>query len=819
MYLLLVLPAMAGEITPLFDGPLLADGKTETTIHLIVPDLNPNARIKIKPRGASLVGQVVPIEPDTLIVRLRPRPAEDIEALILEVRIDELEEDIELPFASPPISNLTLTFDPPVADEETTEVQVKIKPDGPAHIPLAMRSVALFASAGTLSEPEPAGTGWIATWTPPPKRTAPMAVLFTAADRTAPEDVYGLATLPLSLSTTYEAGSAGSVLHIGERTFERSLEGEFTVPLLPGDQSAKLHTPRAEEVEIAEFDLENPATPQLAFAPWPNRRTPVGHPTRLLLAVTDATGAPLEDTSTLKLTGISGLSPEPLQDGWHEIYVETTDAEWTVDAQLGFHTARARGVLFEALPTLAMTMDPSELKDDTKEFTLTVRAKDPTGSALLDRHLDFQALGAKAKGTTKDQGDGSYTQSFTIDDEAKQVNLTLDTPHETSGLPAVRLRIQPVLPGLLVGTTTQVPVKVLAEDALGIPVPNLDLTLTVPVGDGTLTPQVNTGENGIGWAKYSVGAQVGPSSLVVRLGTLVASSTFWQQEPGTTIALPPLGNRFDAATLEDWQQVSPATAIPRGQDALTTVELADVEDVGDVVSTSPGREPRGGKKKGSRKKNHGQIRLGFVDTGYTFSQKTPGAEELVPPETSFEQPAPFGAMGFTANADYWLFDRVGFDVRARWVRYRINANDEKLGDSLGSWMVNVRARQAIVGPFYVQGGAGFHRTDVITIRYGDERQKALTDNVAITGARLVGGLALEIGPIGLAVEAAETFAAAPKNSSVAANLDFAVPFVNPLLIHAGYGVDWRHLKTDIEGAEAKIRDRQNTFIIGVGISL
>ncbi|MBT3220862.1 MAG: hypothetical protein HN348_17395, partial [Proteobacteria bacterium] len=79
MFLLLALPAMAGEITPIFDGPLLADGKTETTIHLIVPDLDPFARIKVKPQGAALVGQVVPIKPDTLVVKLRPRPAEGLE--------------------------------------------------------------------------------------------------------------------------------------------------------------------------------------------------------------------------------------------------------------------------------------------------------------------------------------------------------------------------------------------------------------------------------------------------------------------------------------------------------------------------------------------------------------------------------------------------------------------------------------------------------------------------------------------------------------------------------------------------------------------
>ncbi|MBT3221524.1 MAG: hypothetical protein HN348_20785, partial [Proteobacteria bacterium] len=709
-------------------------------------------------------------------------------------------------------------------DDETGEVQVKIKPEGPTHLPLDMRSVALFASAGKLGEPEPAGNGWIATWTPPKKHTAPTAVLFTATDRTAPEDIHGWSILPMSLTTTYEAGAAGSVLHIGERTFERSAEGEFIVPLLPADRVGELHTPKGDEVETKELNLENPATPQLAFAPWPDRRTPVGHPARLLLAITDAAGVPMDDITNLKLTGPGGLEAELLQDGWHEIYVETNEAEWTVDAQMGFHTARARGALIEGLPKLAMTMDPAELDEETKELTLTVRAKDPKGGALLDRHLDFWALGAKAKGSTKDHEDGSYTQLFSIDKEAQQVNLTVDTTHESSGLPPVRLRIQPVLPGLMAGTTTQVPVKVLAEDFLGLPVPNLDLTLSVPVGDGTLTPEVNTGENGIGWAKYAVGAKVGPSSLVVRTGNLVASCTFWQQEPNTTISLPPLGNRFDAAVLEAWQNVAPAAAVGRGQEPLTTVELADVEDVEDLVAEKPGREKSGrsGNNRGSsgKKKNHGQIRLGLVDSGYKYSQEAPGAEDVVPAETSFSQPAPFGAMGFSASADYWLFNRVGFDLRARWVRYRIdNGDDDSLGDSLGSLMANLRVRQAIVGPLYVQGGAGFHRTDVLAIKYADNRTRAATENVPINGLRLVAGLALEIGPIGFAIEGAETFAAAPKSSSVLANLDVAIPFAKPLLIHASYGLDWRHLKTDVKGAEAKIRDRQNTFIIGAGISL
>ena len=345
---------------------------------------------------------------------------------------------------------------------------------------------------------------WVARYTPPKGLTAPLAVVFGAADAGAPDKVYGTAVLPVtarkSITLDVTPGSS-NVLTVGGRQYGPTVAAPngkvaFDVDLDPRERTGDLKsvnpdTSRADRT----VDLPVAASTSLAFLPMPASvpaRADVSVPVRVV--VIGADGKPRSD-ATVKLTSSKGAVSAATWD--REAYTATftppaAAGDVTVTAEVDGVKAERKVVAVGTVPSITLSTTPTDIPKTGTTFTVTARVKDAQGTGVVGRPPTLTVIGATAAGTVKDNKDGSYSYPYKVASTVNLVRVFAAPAVDVSSMPAARLIAWPASPTLPANGTDTLTVNVVAVDAYGLPVPNVALKVGAPKGDGTVPPSATT---------------------------------------------------------------------------------------------------------------------------------------------------------------------------------------------------------------------------------------------------------------------------------------------------------------------------------------
>ena len=108
----------------------------------------------------------------------------------------------------------------------------------------------------------------------------------------------------------------------------------------------------------------------------------------------------------------------------------------------------------------------------------------------------------------------------------------------------------------------EMPVLVASVDALGLPVPNVDVLLLVEHGGGTMPATVRTDINGLAEVAYTSGIHATAVRLTATSGRVSGGLSFLQVPDGVALlTLPPAGTPLSVALDNQWRATSPVLAI------------------------------------------------------------------------------------------------------------------------------------------------------------------------------------------------------------------------------------------------------------------
>ncbi|MCB9764266.1 MAG: Ig-like domain-containing protein [Alphaproteobacteria bacterium] len=511
-------PAWAGGVELLTEQPVLADGAGTVVVHAYIPDLTDADTLKLKPFEGELLNQTR--QGELLTLTLRPPEAFKADQMRIAVKVRggmKLDEDLLIPLAPVPRARVDITASAPVwTAGDRSPVTLTLKPAGTHDLPASAHALAVRASQGTVKVD---GQNPDGSWTAtwtPPSHPEPEQVVLFAAT---------------------------------DLTRPDQVHGQLTMPVDKAPEGATL------PVLIAPMAPGLP-TSQAATA-WV--LSPGGDPT-------------LSD-------GTAGVSAG---GGWSSFALTAPDApgSWSVEVQGGGASDKVDLKVVDAVPRLTLSADPPVMDSQTRNLTVVATVTDPAGQPLPRRKVRFSAEGASVNGSTRDNGDGSYTQRWRVSSSVDAAVITASVTLSATGLPPARVLAWTGRPTVPSNGTTQTPITLMALDAYGLPVPGVSFSLTTPRGDGAAPPSVKADANGVAVVRYRSGTTPGPARLrAVTDSGLVGEVVLWQQG-GAGVSLPPSGDAPAQQALATWQGAVPTLALNR-VDGKTGAPAAL------VVSTTP----------------------------------------------------------------------------------------------------------------------------------------------------------------------------------------------------------------------------------------
>ncbi len=582
--LLWCFPAFAGVVwVPA--PPLAGDGTTQTAVRFYVDD---GQKIRIK-ADSGKTGPAVAGPDGVWTVPFTPPRVSSAGTVTFKVTAGGAESTFEVPVVPPFSGSLSLAFDPPVLPSSGTAV-VKIEPQGSSRVATTGRRFLLVASAGTLEAVTPAGNGtWVARYTPPKGLTAPLSVVFGAADAAAPDQVYGSAVLPVSVkrSVSFDVQPGSSnVLKVGGRqygplTAAPSGKVAFDVDLDPREPKGDLRSVNPDTSKVdKEVDLPVTASTALAFLPLPATvpaQADLAVPVRLVVIGSD--GEAKTAGTAVKLTASAGSVTTPVleRDGWTATFTPPSAAgEVTLTAEVDGVKAERKLTLIASVPTVTLTA--ADIGKTATSFSVTARVKDAQGTGVVGKPPVLTAQGATASGSAKDNKDGSYTFPFKVSSSTKSVRVFAAPNVAVSSMPTARLVAWPASPIVAANGTDVVTITVVTVDAFGIPVPNVDLKVGAPRGDGSVPPTAKTDARGMARIPFTAGKAPGVASVRLEGAGLVTEVPLFQAKDGAGAMLPTGGSPADEAQVAKWQSAAAELKVlregvvpPSGPPALVAI--------------------------------------------------------------------------------------------------------------------------------------------------------------------------------------------------------------------------------------------------------
>jgi len=828
-----------------------------------VPGLDARARVKVKARGGTVVSQFVD-DQGVVTLGLLPKAVATQGVMSLSVRVRgavKFDEQVQVPVKPSAMGPFRLQVEPAQLRPGQQEATVSVMVTDGGHLPLDARKVAMSASVGKISGLRYSGNGvWTAKFTAPRNLRKPVSALITAVDLTAPERVAGMVNLPIRVnrSQTFSGPPGGRVVVMdGNKEYGPSLVSPagtvaFEMDLLPGPTSVEVFTSaRGQERTKEQQVIQAEADSQLAFVALPEGvKVPVGRPIRLLMAHTDAAGSPVSGAQNIRVTGPGHPVLKELGGGWYEIQLNTPrDAgPFEVAAHLGERSISLKASAVAGVPVLSASTNPSSLAGSSN-LTLTVLARDEQGAALPGQKLGVFVNGGTLSGRVRDGRDGSYTQRVVIKDQNALLLVPYSTTEDAS-LPPATIRVWTGFPSTEVANASTVPVFVVVEDALGLPVRDVDVLLQAPVG-AEMPAKINTGSAGIGIADFRSGSlNPGPTPIRAQVGRLFSDALIWVLPNQGVLQTPArLGSPWERSGIDRWRAGLPVTLVRsapvvQAPAPVTTPLPAPGQTIAPAASqaatpapvqpSAPASNPFSAMpvQTGSAYVDQAdvpflQARVGLSNVGVDFAQSHEGSAAVIPPEATYAKALPGGIMGLKAAGRVRLLDdQVHVDVNMRWGRYKLTAGDSTKAHSLSSLLAGAKYRHPIeLGglSLHAEGGVWFHRTGILSFKYNPDRTAALQLSQNLTGARIGAGLSAQAGSVSLGMLIGETFAPAPVDTHIGLSLDTPLGLIDlggrPVSVRVDWAMEWRHASVELEGIDVKLSDRLQVLSLSAGIDL
>jgi len=829
--LLLLAPslALAGQLTPLHEGPIPGDGASTITLLVHAPGARMGDRVRVRSDVVDVLDiEILPY--DRLRFKFVAPEVSQPGDLSFDVKLKggsiDTEEVVTIPLVPPVLGSLSLNMDPPRTIAGGAEVTVQARFEGNAHMEPGARRVAFSTSAGTLSEPTFDGTTWSARYTPPATLDAPVAAIITAVDLSAPDQIVGGLTLPVSVTQSKgfleDAGSENVVTLDGREygPVTAGADGKFSVEmaLTPGLKSVSLTTTSGGASRTRDVAMDAGSTGQLGFAALPEGiALPAGESHTAWLYATAADGSP-RAAAGVTVDGPGRTRVEDAGDGWYRVgFQPEAGQDWTLTATLDGESVSLSGVGVGALPNLTLSAGASLLSGDEETLEVAMTAKDDEGTALPGLALSLRAANAeppKKDGDLVDGEDGTYDRPFEVEDDTSAVLLFAAPSPTPSALPPVQLRVWPALDEVPSDGDNIARVWVVAEDAYGQPVPGVEIGLAVPYGDGSLPPKVTTGEDGMAYAAYTSGTATTPTILRARAGSLQAAGLIWQGVPRPEV-MPGAEAVVEAAA--EWRNATPAVRVgrvplkpfdPTEPAVLAAQAAADPANAAAAVEVD--------------ELSMLEVRLSGLYLGYQYSAVAEDELELTDPTAAFGDPSRTPIFGAGVEAEYfyarWF---VGLDARARFGSYVVSTGDANYNDSLNRWYVGARARYPIPNLEFLRPelGVGYQGSDALLFVFTDDtRTERDIANSSFSGIRTSLGLAADAGPVEVSLEGGTSISMEAGRWSDAL-LGAEIEVWNG--VHAGLRVegDWRSVAIEADGVDVEVTDSQLGGRILVGYRL
>lgn len=844
----LCLPAVAlAQTTPLPVPPVLGDGVTASTLQVLAP---PGTRLRAS-ASAGEIQSVQAIDGGHLISYAPPAVTSPTEVtLSLRVRGGGVRDDIELPVRVVPSWNgtfsVTLDTDA-VGSGQSATVKVRPSTTGPTDAPRRLRA---NVSSGSIGDLVPSTDGsWAARYTPPPRLSEPGYAVFAIADDAAPSSFVGAGSLPItaSRSLTFDApADHTAVLQVGGREYgptRVSPAGKvaFEVDLHPGQRQGTLTITGGANPSSKTVDL--PFDPQggLAIAPLPDKAGG-GTVLNVPIACRTASGT---------LCTVSDLSFD-VTDGT----VGTTTArddllivQWTLPdsgsptftARLGDQNATARIATLPSPISLTLTANPNPVPADQSDVEITARAKDPAGRSATGRMPTFNVRNARLIRRPSDARDGTYTGTWRFDRDAQWVEAVATTRLSPTGLAPQRLLAWPTVDRITADGSSVITLFVVAEDAAGMPVPNIDLELSVPTGDAVVAPSSRTDAHGVARVDLKIGREPGLVVVQASGGGLRAVARLWQataEFPGPD--LPPLGSSVDVDALERWKDrvavlyvgrstAAVATAAPATTPTAAPTPTASTPATATPSASTPGASASAGADAASKPKPSrgtadyaiARVRAALSNAPFAYQSTLIDAEDPnFAPEASFGTSPVFGYTALHLDAEVWpdIDRKIGIDTRFRAGVYRMELGANKATVAPIEFELGARYRAWSSGPWSAYAGLGFARTQGLVIAYTDEtRSSAEPVNFGIAGARVGGGMRYEAGPTLVELDAQTLWTPGP--SIVRAELRADIPVIDMLALTFALGGDARFNRYRVPDSDLRIGTQKLGLDMRAGVAV
>jgi hypothetical protein len=600
-------PVLRAETMVVPSGPSLGDGRTTTTVQLYLPDHVEGERFKLKP-DEGRAGQIT-VGTDGLIsfpyTPARVTKPKSVGFTLSRRGGSASEDRFEISLVPPYTGELELVFDPPTLLAGGDTALVRVTPSADTPQASEARRFLLTASAGTLAAAMPAGDGtWVARYTPPATVEGPRTVIITAADAAAPDLIFGWAALPIRVKQSVSVGvqpDANTILTVGDKQYgplQASPAGTvaFDVELDPRQPTGAVQAVTATgDSTNLQIDLPQPDYGRIGFLPIapgvPADPVNVSLPVRVV--ATDLTGQPLRASipSIHASTGQLGTVETSSVPG---VYVAqytppSNPGEVTFTAELDGATVTTRVALLPPMTRLHLAAEPAELPEGTRDFSITARVQDSGGASIAGRMPQLNVEGASVRVRMKDNEDGTYTGSWRLDSGVDAVSILGVPPLKASGLPPYRLLVWPRQIAIPAGGGGSLPVTIAALDRYGLPVPNVDIKLAVPVGDAALPANTRTNDQGLIMADMAAGATPGLVTLRAEAAGLVAETPVFQVAEGQLAApVQPGGDTDQLGALALWRSAVSSLVVAKEGAAPTAGPPAMVQLVTVPPFTTPG---------------------------------------------------------------------------------------------------------------------------------------------------------------------------------------------------------------------------------------
>ncbi|MFK7929619.1 MAG: Ig-like domain-containing protein, partial [Myxococcota bacterium] len=673
--------------------PLVGDGATPAVLHLLAPA---GTKIKVLPdRGT--IQTIVPTQGGHRITYVPPVVGEHTTvAMTIRIRGAGVKEDlrVELPLVPSWAGTFSITADPgTVAKGKTATIKVRPSSPGPLE---GERRLKIAVSEGEISGLVPSGDGtWAARYTAPSRLEHPVRPVFVVVDTAAPVSFVDAEVLPVTVTRNISltaAPDSTNILRVGDREYgptKASPDGSvsFDVDLHPDRPQGTLTSSVAGTPTVTTPALPMTIPPSIVIAPLP---TKAGGGTTLPVPIACRTtkGRPCvpSDVSISVTEGTTGdvqARGELLMVPW--TLPDTGSPSLTV--KIGDKVATAGVGIVPSPNTLTLSSDPANLTGDVTDAKITARAKDPAGKGVTGRIPGFDVRNGRLIKRTADNRDGTYTTTWRLNSDAGWLEAVAWPKLTATGLAPQRLVAWPVVDAVNADGSTQISLIVVAEDAVGMPVPDVSLELAVPQGDGALAPSAKTDKDGLARITYKVGIEAGLVEINVAGAGLSTTTRLWQSSaeqpyPG----LLAVGSTPDLEAVDRWKarvahlfiskaaapvvvaapvtspgSTSPSVGTP-GTPAVvaTNPGTAPVGTPGAGIGGSPGGKPaRAPKASSAGSGAYRQVRLrgAFVNGPFSYRSRAVGDADIsgeYAPEASFATSAAFGHFGVQGDAEAWV---------------------------------------------------------------------------------------------------------------------------------------------------------------------